>query len=329
LLYAGALLSLYAAVIWLSVISSEHSEGAFAGWSVLFFGSAQAPAFWFRARERRLLAGLFAVVGLGLFAVMVGAFFRWWGWLGSGDSPFAGTHWSVLAIEVLVVLAALVDLKIFRFPLLVAVAVAVAWLLVTDLLSSGGNWSAWVTLLIGLALFVVGSALDSGDRRPYGFWVHVVAGLTVGGALLFFWHASDTQWALITVVALVFIGIGAAMRRSSYAVLGALALVVATGWFSSSFVPFFPFDLVATGTDSDLTGYSSSTSVTAQVSTGPVPQPAPVRPVTPEPLPSSGEIEFKPTAPWQGPLAYTCLGLFLAVLGALLYRRPEEEPAST
>ena len=106
------------------------------------------------------------------------------------------------------------------------------WYFVTDLVSSGGNWSAWVTLFVGLFLFVMGLANDGGDTRPYGFWVHVVAGLTIGGALLYWWHSSDFQWALIIVVGLVFMAVGAGIRRSSYAVLGTIGLVLATAHYA-------------------------------------------------------------------------------------------------
>ena len=64
--------------------------------------------------------------------------------------------------------------------------------------------------------------------------MHVVAGLTVGGALLYFWHSSDADWALIIITGLVFIAVGAAARRSSYAVLGAVGLALATGHYSLS-----------------------------------------------------------------------------------------------
>jgi hypothetical protein len=229
--YAGAILALVAAFAWQAVISAGHSEGAFAGWSVLFYAVAEALAVWFLARGRRLLAGLFAFVAIGLFAVMVGAFFDWFGWL-SDDAPLHGFHWGVLGLELLTLAATFAAIKIFRFPLLVAIAAGLGWYFVTDLVSSGGNWSAAVTLVVGIGLFFRGLGLDGGDSRPYGFWVHVVAGLTFGGALLYWWHSSDAEWAGITVTGVVYILLGAAVARSSYAVLGAVGLALATGHYS-------------------------------------------------------------------------------------------------
>jgi hypothetical protein len=231
LVYAGALMALFAAFAWQGVISAEHSQGAFAGWSVLFYAVAGTIALIMLARGRRLVAGLFAFVSVGLFGVMVGAFFDWFGWL-SSDDPLHGFHWGNLGLELLILVAAVVALRIFRFPLLVLLVAGVGWYFLTDLVSSGGNWSATVTLLFGIALFFRGLGLDGGDSRWYGFWVHVVAGLTFGGALLYWWHSGDGEWAGTLIVALLYILVGAAIRRSSYAVLGVVGLVLATGHYS-------------------------------------------------------------------------------------------------
>src|SRR5262249_15618823 len=106
----------------------------------------------------------------------------------------------------------------------------------------------------------------------YGFWVHVTAGLTIGGALLYFWHSSDAQWALIIIVALVFILVGAGIRRSSYAVLGVMGLASATGYYAGN------------------AAFGISNAYVSRPTTGAV------------------------------PVAYLCLGAFLALLGKLLYR---------
>ena len=274
LVYAGALIVLAAAFAWLGVISAHHGKGAFAGWAVLFYATAEACAVGLLIRGRRVAAGLFAFVSVGILAVMVGAFLHWFGWLHTGSAPFSGFHWGALAIELSTLLAALVAIRVFRFPLLVAIAAGVGWYFVTDVLSSGGNWSAWVTLLVGLAFFFTGLAIDGGESRLYGFWMHAAAGLTIGGALLYFWHLSDTQWTLIIVTSLVYIAVGAAARRSSYAVLGAVGLALATGHFA----------LNATFGIGD------------------------------------GEL-FGPPQDWVGPVAYLCLGFFLALVGLLLSRR--------
>jgi hypothetical protein len=230
LVYTGALLALFAAFAWQGVISSEHGQGAFAGWSVLFYAVAELVALTMLKSGRRLVAGLFAFVAVGLFGVMVGAFFTWFGWL-SNDSPLHGFHWGNLGLEALILIAALAALSTFRFPLLVLIVAGAGWYFVTDLVSSGGNWSATVTLLFGITLFFTGLAFED-DTRWYGFWVHVVAGLTFGGALLYWWHSSDADWAGILIVGILFIFLGAGVVRSSYAALGVIGLALATGHYS-------------------------------------------------------------------------------------------------
>jgi len=277
LAYTGALTALVAAVAWLGVISDDHGKGAFAGWSVLFWALAEVLAFGLLGRGHRVAAGLFGFVGLGLFALMVGAFFSWFGWL-PDDKPLGGFHIGILALQLLVLIAASIDLGIFKFPLFALVLAGLGWYFVTDLLSSGGNWSAWVTLFVGLFLFVMGLANDGGDTRPYGFWVHVVAGLTIGGALLYWWHSSDFQWALIIVFGIVFMAVGAGIRRSSYALLGTIGLFLAPWHYA--------------------VGSSSSRSVDI-----------------------FGRESPSGPASWAGPVAFLCLGLFLALLGMVFWRR--------
>jgi hypothetical protein len=232
LAYAGAFTVLIASFSLLGVIASEHGKGAFAGWSVVFFVAIEACAVALEQRGRPVAAGLFAFVAVGMFAVMLGAFFDWFGWLHGSGAPFSGFHVGLLAVELLTLIAAFVALRVFRFPLIVAIIAGLGWYFVTDLLSSGGNWTAVVTLLVGIVLFLVGRSLDGGDSRPYGFWVHFVAGLTVGGSLLYFWHSGDFRWTLIVIASLVFIGIGSAVKRSIWAVLGAIGLALATGHFA-------------------------------------------------------------------------------------------------
>ena len=226
LVYAGALTVLFSAV-WLdSILSDDYASAAFAGWAALVFACALFVAFAFRRRGRPLLAGLFAFVSVALFAVFVGALEDWWGWL-SHDSPLHGFHLSLLLLEVLTLVAALRALRVFHHPLLVLAAAGVGWYFVTDVLSSGGNWSAWVSLLFGLVLL----AIAGGTNRVYAFWLHVVSGLTIGGALLFFWHKTDWNFVLIALVGLAYVVFGGATRRSSWTVLGAAGLFLTTVHF--------------------------------------------------------------------------------------------------
>jgi hypothetical protein len=238
LLYTGGL-TVLAAALWLeSILRGRYSSAAFAGWTALVLGCALFCAFVFRRAGRRLLAGVFAFVSVALFAVFIAALELWWGWL-PHDSPLHGFHWGLLLLEILTVVAAIWALNVFHHPLLVLAAAGAGWYFVTDLLSSGGNWSAWVSLLYGLLLVPVAA----GANRVYGFWLHVVSGLTIGGALLWFWHKTDWNFILIGLVGLAYILFGAGRRRSSWTVLGALGLFFTTVHFVDKWFgdinPFF------------------------------------------------------------------------------------------
>lgn len=233
LVYAGAL-TVLASALWLdSVLSDNYTAPAFVGFSVLVLLGAVACAFAFKFAGRPLLAGLFAFVSVPLFAVVIGALEDWFGWL-PHDSPLGGFHWALLLLELLTLLAAIWALRAFRHPLLVLAVAFVSWYFVTDFLSSGGNWSAWVSLLYGLFLL----PFAFGANPVYGFWLHVVSGLTIGGALLWFWHTSDWDYVLIGLVGLAYVLFGGAARRSSWTVLGAVGLFLTTfhfvdKWFGS------------------------------------------------------------------------------------------------
>ena len=233
LLYTGGLTVLFAAAVSLVYLADHYGDAAFLGWSLLVFAVLTAIAWRFLRAGARISAGIFALLSVVAFGVVVGALESWWGWLPSSTTAaFAGFHLGRLLLVLLVLLASLIAIAIFHFPFLVAPAVLTAWYLVTDAISNGGNWSALVTAFVGLVFLLIGAGLDRGLRRPYGFWLHVAAGLTIGGSALYFWHRSDGDWALVSVVALVFVAAAAGSGRSSWAVLGAIGLLLAGAHFA-------------------------------------------------------------------------------------------------
>ncbi len=244
LLYAGGIVILISMAGLLIVLGDDYGDAAFAGWSALVLAILVGLAFGARAAGRRITAGLFALSAVIALTVFVGALEAWFGWLADTDSPFSGFHLDHFLVELTLLVAALVGVRIFHFPLLVLLATVAAWFFVADLLSNGGNWSTTVTLLFGLVAMLVGVALD----RVYGFWVHVVAGLTIGGALLQFWHTSTFEWILIGIVSLAFLLVGSRLERSSYAVLAAVGLFLTTTYFVGKWF-LSPSDLILPAPD--------------------------------------------------------------------------------
>jgi hypothetical protein len=245
LVYAGGFTTLAAAGGWLGWFSDHHGAGVYAFWALVVYAVLEGSAYVLLQRGHRVTAGVFAFTALVGFAGFLAALFTWFGWLGhqGSSSTFSGFHAGRLAVELLTLAAAVTAARVFRHPLLVLPVALVAWLFVTDLLSGGGDWSAVVTLVIGFVFFAWALALDAGPRRPYGFWLHIAAGLTIGGSLLHFWHSGTFEWILVVIAALVYIRIAAALGRSSWAVLGTIGLLLAATHFTlkwaSVTVPLF------------------------------------------------------------------------------------------
>jgi hypothetical protein len=230
LLYAGAFTVLAAAIAAYAYLANQYGDAAFVGWTALMLAILGLLALVLRRRGTWLTAGLFAYLAVSAFGTFVGALFTWWGWGGGGkdEHVFRGWHWVAWLLVVLVLIAATSALVTYKFPLLVLTIAVLFWYLVTDIVSGGGSWTAVVTLFVGFAYFLAGLV----SNRVYGFWLHVAAGLLVGGALLYWWHSSTADWWLLFVAGLVFISIGRAARRSSWTVLGALGMVAAATHFS-------------------------------------------------------------------------------------------------
>jgi hypothetical protein len=246
LLYAGGLTVLGSAIGALSFLSGEYGKGAFVAWTLLPLFVLLAVALAFRRRGEWIAAGLFAFATVGMWIAFSGSLLDWWGWLPDDQTdPFKGWHWGTWLLLLLIIVAAAVALRAFRFPLLIVYILGSTYFLVVDVLSGGGNWSAVLTLMIGLLYLFVGVGVDKGSRRPYGFWLHLFAGLLIGGALLFWWHTSETDYALLATTGVVYIGIAASTWRSSWAVLGvagfaAAATHWANEWTNTGFSIFAP-----------------------------------------------------------------------------------------
>jgi hypothetical protein len=294
--YLGGLTVLVAVGSLLQVQSGDYAAGGFVGWAFLIVVVLTALALLARRSGHRVTAGLLALSSVAALATLLGALLDWFGWLDTGlDSAFGGFRISWLFLELSVVVAAAVALRVFRLPLLVFVVGAGGWFFVTDLLSGGGDWSAVVTLLFGVALVPAAVVVDHGETRPYVFWLHVVAGVTIGGGLLWFLHDGDWDWALVAVVGVLYIALADRLRRSSWAVLGAWGMLQTAAHFAFkwsdlgalAFGAFYLFPFVL--------------AEAFNASGGP-----------------------RATHPWASPLVFAITGAVFIAIGLLLARRRRE-----
>lgn len=294
LLYAGALVVLAAAVALLGSLSEDYGEGAFFGWSALVLAAVTALTVAFDRAGKRVTAGLFAFVSVGVFAVFAGSFLDLIG-LDFGEGPFDGFVVGRLLLYLLTAVAAFTLLGRYHFPLLVLAGAFAMWLFALDLVSGGGDWTAVVAIVVGLFYLALGSAVEP----AYGFWLHALAGLSIGGGVLYLWHEADWEWIIVGVVALLFVAVAGALERSSYAVFGAIGLFLAWSHFVEEWLddsPVEPFiGPLGSGGDSAL---------------------------------QAGGVEL-----WERALLYGLYGLVLVALGLWLERRrralsPPETPAA-
>ena len=292
LAYLGGITVLVAMLAFLSVESGEHGAGGLVGWSALVFAVLALLASLSKRAGRVVTAGLYALSAVAAFVVFFGALLDWFSWLPdiNNGSAFDGFRFWLLVLELSIVFTSAVALRIFRFPLLVLVVAASAWFFVTDLISGGGDWSAIVTIAYGLALLGVALGYDTGESRIYGFWLHVVSGLTIGGGLLWFFHDGDWDWVVIGVAALAYILLGDRLLRSSWVVLAAWGLLQVTTHFAGKWAAigvftYFPLGLVLF------------------------------------PFLGVGGFEQRHDRSWLAPLSYAILGLVLIAIAQLLARR--------
>ena len=157
------------------------------------------------------------------WGALVGVAWHWFGWL-DGPGNFGDFSLARLSLELLVLVAAGWARHSFSFPFLTLISAVVGWFFVIDLVSGGGTWTKVVTLLVGLVYFVAGVASGS----PSAFWLQLASGALIGGVFLDWWHASDTDWALVSAAALVYVLIAYGTKRSSWAVLGTIGFLGAT-----------------------------------------------------------------------------------------------------
>jgi hypothetical protein len=294
LVYVGGLTMLAATGSLLGVQATRHGSGGLVFWALVVLIVLVALASGAASAGHAVTAGLLALSVVAGFVIFLGALLNWFGWLANLDTlPFRGFHVSLLFLELATAAAAFVAWRVFRFPLHVIVIAAATWFFVTDLVSNGGDWSAVVTILVGFALLAAARLVDDVSA----FWLHVGAGLAIGGGVLWFLHGGAADWIGVALIGLVYIAFGDLARRSSWIVLGAWGILQAASFFAEKWsgatlalVPFFYLFPFTSGFD---------------------------------------EYGESHAHPWLGPLVFVAAGLLFIGTGlALVRRRGDAIPAA-
>jgi hypothetical protein len=292
LVYTGGLTVLLGGLAALAYLSRHYGSGAKAAWALLILVILYVVAHGLRARGRQIAAGIFAfaaVIAWGAFVILL---FRWWGWNGV-DASIRHWSWSRSAALLLILASAWDDRRRFNFPFIRAISAILGWIFVIQLLPAGGNDTAAFTLIVGLAYLLWGTI----HRTPSSFWLHLVGGLLIGGAILYWAHTSDGDYAVVSIVAFLFVILAYATKRSSWAVLGTIGFFVATIHYivgSPTALAQGFFGLGSSGSSGSCTATAAGTVCTS----------------------TPGSI-----SPWSPALAFGLLGFFLVLLGLIGRRR--------
>jgi hypothetical protein len=253
--YFGAFVVLGAAW-WLLAELAPDGELELAGWGAVVAAALGGVAYALLRAERRIAAGLAALVALGAWAAFVGGLLDGIGLIPEEYEVFGGDFALGFHLSALLTAAAGAALVAWTgFPLLVlpttVLLLSVAIDFATVLFGGGDGVVAGAAILFGLVTMAVALRVDA-EARPYGFWVHLVAGAAIGLGVLEFWTDSDAEWILLALVSVAYVVVAHALERSSYAVLGALGLLAATTHFVDAWfgVPS-PFGFIFGGEEPD------------------------------------------------------------------------------
>ena len=243
LVYLGGFTILFATSALLGILGDDHGDWALVGYSALAAAVAFAFAHWLAQSGRAVAAGVLATVAVIFFATFVGSVENL---LGILDAELGDYQAGALIVELATIAAGFVALQRFRAPLLVLPIVVTFWFAVIDLgsLASDDAVGEVLSILVGIALIVAAIAVDRAGREPYGFWVHLVGGLSLGGGVLALVD-SDVGWAFVGLLSLAYVAASYLLARSSYAVLGTIGILATTTYFTldgfsvlGAFLPF-------------------------------------------------------------------------------------------
>ncbi len=243
LVYLGGFVILSSTAALLGILGDEHGDWALVGYSALASALALGVALWFERSGRAVAAGVLATLAVVFFAVFVGSVENVLGILNAelGDYQ-AGS----LVVELATIAAALIALRRFRAPLLVLPIAVTFWFAVVDLgsLSSDATLGEVLSILVGIVLIAAAIVVDRAGREPYGLWLHLVGGLSLGGGVLSLVDG-DVAWAFVGLLSLAYVAAAYLLVRSSYAVLGVIGILATTTYFTFDAVglvgAFLPF----------------------------------------------------------------------------------------
>ncbi len=263
--YAGALIIMSAMGLFSTLAFSAMGGAGLAATGIVYGLGLWVAGhrLWQRAETRTpgglLISAAISMVPLIVFGVQSAADL----WPGS-NSPgqyrsffhYIKAGWIPMELATLVV--ALIAIRRYPFTFIAFPAAVCLWFLSMDLAAwiakeEGFNYTLrrQVSLAFGVALMLATWLSEVKARSTnYGFWLHLVAAITLWGGLTF--QSSNSEWGKLAycLINIGLIGLSVFLGRRVYAVFGVMGVMIYLGHlayevFQDSWL--FPFALSAIG----------------------------------------------------------------------------------
>lgn len=242
LVYIGGFVSLLATFGLIAIAHDDGGEWALVAAAFVAGAVSFAAAEGLARAERMIAAGVAAFLAVMFAGVTVGAVLDA---LGALEASIDDYQPASLLVEATFVAAGIAAVRRYRSPLPMLVVALAVWVAIADV----GSLASWdgagelLSVAAGALLAVAGVLLDRAGRPTYAFWLHALGGVAAGGGIVAL--ADDSAWPLIALIALAYVALAFLFERSSYAVLGAIGLLLATTMFAvdpgallGGFIPF-------------------------------------------------------------------------------------------
>ncbi len=232
-LYLGFLLITAACAASIGLYWDDLGAGGVLAVALALIGFYLAAAEVFRGRGLIWPAGALSTVAVGWAGLCAYATLELTGVWPEGASQIEHIHNGLTAITATVLVATLVLLRVRPTPLLFAPAALALGTLSVDLgevifsNDLGERGRAAFALPVGLAWVALGFVFDVARRRTEAGFAHGVGLLGAGGSVMVIVPMTVPGYALVGVIGATLLFISAFVRHLSFAVVGAVGVVVA------------------------------------------------------------------------------------------------------
>jgi len=222
-----------AMVLLLDLAWERYGETALLALALAYgLGFFVAGDWQWRRQPLQVPGGLLIALAVGMVPLIVLTTQRILG-LWSPVGGFELADWGnsgKLPAELATAIAGLVAILRYRFPFILCLPVAAAWMLLMDGIgvayaeASFGNLYLWVTVGYAGALLVAGWLIDGRTERDLSFWLYLIGLLGLWGAMSILFADSDVAGWIYCLGSVALMAGAVLLQRRAFAVFGGLGL---------------------------------------------------------------------------------------------------------